>query len=45
VAFDARNPFGRPIERGDPPLVINGKYTVVDGIKDDGAAVVGWAID
>jgi hypothetical protein len=41
LAFDARNPFSRPIERRDAPLTIHGKYTVVDGIKDDGVVIAG----
>ena len=31
----ARDPLGGLIERGDAPLVVNGKHTIVDGVEDD----------
>jgi hypothetical protein len=34
LAFDARNPRCRPIERRNARVLIDGEHTIIDGIKD-----------
>jgi len=39
LASDARDSLGRPIERGDPPLLIDGEHAVVDRVENDGISI------